>query len=466
MRVPMNTATQFRNAVTNKILVYSEAGIKGLNPHNWERAAKALRTGSKDMYMQMLATSKHPLLANTYALGDIGWFAKEIDDFAYAKPDMYKRLGGRRAFNWLKNKATQAYNFMERLDKMALFIHYVRKYSRAMPSEKAVWEAAQAAEKALFNYRQVPYVVNWLRRTGVMPFVTFPYKAYPFMVEKALQHPQRMTFMYHLLDEWYDAYPNTKKEQAAAPEWVREGFYFRVPIPDKTTGRSHWLNLTYFLPWADVVEQGTLFQHPHYGEGEKRLSQLPLNIPWLRTVAEFATNTDLFTGRSIWPETVQTSSEILPYAAVHIFNNYGPPVLGAARGFQSIFRDIRAARPELGEKLFEHPVSPLPPFIGVREATRPYPGLPAQPKAPLLPALGWLFGTRVTTTDTVHSMQARLREVKRQISDVTRAENQEREAYITGHRDERHLVKRLTDLADKREDIVRDFAQELSDFYE
>ena len=53
----------------------------------------------------------------------------------------------------------------------------------------------------------------------------------------------------------------TDEERAAEPPWVKDGFYIKLPIKDKE-GRSAYFDLTYILPFGDLIsgnfiERGT-----------------------------------------------------------------------------------------------------------------------------------------------------------------------------------------------------------------
>jgi len=153
--------------------------------------------------------------------------------------------------------------------------------------------AAQLAMKAIFDYGDVSRVSNWLRRSGVAPFITFPLKATaalgPAMVTDTGRFASLMKAMkapgYALAPEEIPA------ERAAMPDWMADQS-MRLPMKTKE-GETYYQDVAYMLPWGP------------WAEG---MSLMPLQLyPIPRILEDIARNQSAFTGRPIYdPDTPET----------------------------------------------------------------------------------------------------------------------------------------------------------------
>src|SRR3990167_2713157 len=80
-------------------------------------------------------------------------------------------------------KAGELYQGMEQLSKMV-------KYADVLEKGGTRQLAAQEAQKWLFNYQEVPKLIDFLRKSPFgAPFITFTYKAIPRVAETLVNRP-------------------------------------------------------------------------------------------------------------------------------------------------------------------------------------------------------------------------------------------------------------------------------------
>jgi len=255
-KVIANPATHLRNIYANFIL----ADLGGLSPLRvdiYGLALKELKTKGK-YYKELKKVSD--ILHETF-------YAREISDLLKS----FETSQGTTAFQKMANgiqklmkKGGNIYQAEEQWSKMALYI-YKRKKG-LLPEQ-----AAKEAEKWLFNYREVPPLIETLRGSrvggalgflsGAYPFITFSYKAIPRIFEVAMTKTPRLTKwmkMYHGIDLMME--PPPAKEML--PDYMGKGMFLKLPFKDKYD-RFQYLDLNFILPWGDIGEVGNTLRPNH-----------------------------------------------------------------------------------------------------------------------------------------------------------------------------------------------------------
>ena len=131
--------------------------------------------------------------------------------------------------------------------------------------QTVILEAVAHANNALFDYSQVPSLVNFLRRYPLgAPFITFMYKSFPVVIEAMAKRPQKflkyaalpmvMTTLAQSMNDWDDK--DIERLQASLPQWTRDkSSVFLLPFKD-SQGRPQFADYSYALPWSPFVDAG------------------------------------------------------------------------------------------------------------------------------------------------------------------------------------------------------------------
>lgn len=109
----------------------------------------------------------------------------------------------------ITSKAADIYQGSEKLGKMAAFMWAIEKKGMAPEA------AAKFADEALFNYSKVPPIIDTLRRSGLIPFATFPYKATGATAKALWDNPARVAGYYKPVHELQNP-----DEQAVLPDYL------------------------------------------------------------------------------------------------------------------------------------------------------------------------------------------------------------------------------------------------------
>lgn len=203
----------------------------------------------------------------------------------------------------IHNMAGGGYQGIEQIFKTWIYKH--NKSKGATPQE-----AARLAEKAIFDYTNIPPGIRWAKRYW-SPFITFTYKAIPALAGASVERPWKI-IKYILVAkgieevarrQFGETEEDVKKEKAVLPNYMKHQTlplinkkynipsHVRVPLKDEN-GRSKYLDLSYILPWGDIGEQW----------GQTNIGGRPIlpNHPLWMTAAETMLNKSAFTGRQIW----------------------------------------------------------------------------------------------------------------------------------------------------------------------
>lgn len=238
----LNPGQQGRNFVSNFIL------NEMVGPGSFTKYPKAVNEfRNKGKFYQ------EAVQANVIGKGFAG---QEIDDLLLKierlKPTTKERMA--RVIGDLWNTAVEKggniQSSMEEIGKLQQFIHQ-------REAGKTVAEAAQLAEKALFDYGKITPFERKLR-SSVIPFYTFARKSTPLFAETVAKHPTRIS-QYGKIENAVEGLSQDREgERKFLPAYMRD--MTRIP----GTKKSYFAG-NYIYPWANV-----------YGE-----SDLPfgLNIP-------------------------------------------------------------------------------------------------------------------------------------------------------------------------------------------
>lgn len=309
----LNPATHARNMMSNTILL----DMSGVNHIKQSvllpRALKDLAIKGK-YYQEAQSVN---LLGNEFYASELKHL---IDNFPQQSNNFieFALNSTKNIFKKSYSKAGELYQAEEQWFKLAKFISEREKGS-------TIKEAAQQAEKWLFNYSKVTPAVKKISQT-VAPFATFTYKVLPRIAESVTQNPLKAYKYIALAKAFEGASEKTlgldeKKSSELKqflPEWLKGfGKYaLLMPLKDKE-GRYQYLDLTYILPIglvSNITEQG----------GAWNLVSNPL----LTLFTELKSNKQIFSGKEIWKET-DTEEEKLSKQMDYIYRQIMPSLAPA-----------------------------------------------------------------------------------------------------------------------------------------
>lgn len=304
-KVILNPATHARNIMSNQILNSFEGLVPG-HPAYFRAARELAKKGP--IYQE----------AQRFGLGVDSFAAQEIGEFLQSKALRKSSQQVRDSLKWIANK----YQKEEEWAKMAQYIYQTR--SKGLSPEDA-WKIA---ERATFNYAQVtPFIRHMRTAIYGMPFITFTYKATPQVIKTALQNPARLS-VYGKIKEAVENQSDQEElaaERASEPPWVKDGFYMKLPGKDRE-GRSAYLDLTYIIPFGDLIGGNLLkrdidresgFQQTYLQSAAEQ--SLGYNI-----IQELVSNQDFY-GNKIYKDSAseeQWAADVGRY----LFQTFAPPL--------------------------------------------------------------------------------------------------------------------------------------------
>ncbi len=344
-----NPATHSRNIVSNAIL----ADMGGLSPIR-----------RVDIYIE---STKQFVNKGKYfsEAQEGGLFGKE---FQHEINQMFREASNARnpITFWSKiNKAYRQgaparwYQGEEQFFKMAKFIHNRQK-------GMSVTDAVVDAHKWLFDYSTVSPFVNLGRRT-FFPFITFQAKALPRIMETAIKHPLRIA-KYWAAYEAYNRYSKTRlgltdeqyqEIRENAPDYIRKGGMWLLAAERDDNGNYQFRNLTYFMPWGDMLSGGASGEGLFSGLPEPLRNILVPSHPIVRLPFELALNKSIFYERDIWRADENPWIKSAEYAA----ETLGPSI--ATQHAPRLYKKLIKGRPNyFGER--ESTSATLQGLIGAR----------------------------------------------------------------------------------------------------
>lgn len=307
-KVVLNPATHARNIMSNLVL----NNFEGLSPGRidiYAQAAKELATKGK-FYEE---AKQLGLGADTFATAEL----RSILNSSEVKTALGKTTNAGRQ---VLDRISTLYQKEEEFAKMAQYI-YQRK--KGLSTEEA-WDIT---ERATFNYAEVTPFIRKLRESlWGAPFITFTYKATPQIAKTAYKNPGRISWIGKLKEgiENQSDSDELAREREAEPPWVKDGYFVKLPIKDDQ-GRSAYLDLTYIIPFGDVVS-GNYFERPtdrDTGLPQDVITSGAQKLPVFNLIRELTTNQDFY-GKAIVKKSSSVDQQIADITR-HIMKTYLPP---------------------------------------------------------------------------------------------------------------------------------------------
>jgi len=160
------------------------------------------------------------------------------------------------------------------------------------------------------------------------PFITFTYKATPQVIKTALTKPTKISNIGKIKQgiESLSDLGELERERASEPDWIRDGFYVKLPMKDKH-GRSAYFDLTYVLPFGDLVSGQWVNRgiNRETGLPEGALPAQIRRLPLANIVRELGSNQDFY-GNKIWKDGDDQSKQ-LGDVMRHLTKTYLPPLV-------------------------------------------------------------------------------------------------------------------------------------------
>jgi hypothetical protein len=329
-KVVLNPATHMRNIRTNIMLAHNQAGLGAMNPATWARAVREVTTNG-ELFREAKAASS--AFTDTFTATELRALINDPTDRGLAA--LWTRF---------RTSAARVYQAEEQIGKMVV---YLTERGRGLSPQAA----AKSAELALFNYRKVPPAIDRMRRIGIYPFITFPYKVATETIPQAIRRPGRFSQQAKLIGAVDQ--PLTDQEQRVLPDYMRRGTYIKLPL--RVNGHPVLYDLGYELPYGDIAETGTpLTAFFHFARqlasgnldvAESMRTLTPLLPPAVQVVAELLLNRSGFTGQKIAPEGETPRKQAELYGA-HVVRFAAPSIVSkTVLPGGEMFRAIQAARP-------------------------------------------------------------------------------------------------------------------------
>lgn len=316
---------------------------------------------------------------------------------------------------------TRVYQGEEQFFKMAKFIQNRQK-------GLSVADAVRDAHKWIFDYSTVSPFVALGRRT-FFPFITFQAKALPRIFETAIKHPLRIG-KYWAAYEAYNRHSKTRlglndeqyrELRQNTPDYIRKGgMWLLLPERDQN-GNYQFINMTYFMPWGDIISGGSNEGGLFSGLPEPLQNILVPSHPIVRLPFELALNKSIFYDRDLWRADENPWIESAEYVA----ETLGPSI--ATQHLPRLHRRLIQKRPS---------------FFGERQTTGA--------------TLAGLVGARPVSVSVERAAFFRTLEVEKKIKDLeSRYFSTQRNQSITD--DER--AKKLTKIRGKIDKLVTEWKE-------
>ena len=291
-----NPVAHTNNVVSNFSLLFIAGGrVRDLQP-----AAASIR--NKDaLYREALELGLVGEAVDSAGIRELFTGLNNTDDDAVITDSFFRRVlkrADRLALGIpgkISDKAQTFYRVEDEVFKMAL-------YRMARSKGLSNTEARDYTLNFFFDYGEVPQGIKFVRDTGLLPFVSYTYKAIPAVLRGALTRPHRFLavtgLMYALNAMSYamlgdDA--DEEEERKYMPEYMKGMTSFGTPklirLPwNDSQGKPMFIDVYRWLPLGDFADVGN------------RTGGMPLpqfmnpNGPVVSTYNALINNTDTFTG--------------------------------------------------------------------------------------------------------------------------------------------------------------------------
>jgi len=339
-------ATHVRNIFSNQILNWWKLGMTPGDPRTIDASAIALKEMAKPGdYVR--AAEKLGYNTGTFASNELShlYGSPQIKEAATGMPGKIRKFFDDK----IVKPTSELYQGAENHAKLSAFI-YNKKYKGM--DDLAAW---LAAESATFNYSQVGPLVRKMREQifGV-PFLTFGVKAAPAVARTVATKPGRISIFGKIRKaiENQANLKETERERASEPQWLRDGFYIKLPMKDKY-GRSAYFDLTYIIPFGDLASGQILQRQVNRETGlpESYAESAIQKAPVINMLTEIGKNQDFY-GNQIWKPTDSSDKQIVDLTR-HIMKMYMPPFFSDMMpgGYITKGKDKGKRRPPLQGRL-------------------------------------------------------------------------------------------------------------------
>jgi len=446
MKVIMDPTAQFRNMLGNMVLM----DLQGTNPLRVDKLIKSGReiqrfmtTGDLGPYMKLAEEAGLSLFQHTFSRQELIDFAQTISKAPVDRRSwqgfftgVFEAMNG--VYRGTAQAGMKAFEFSEQTFKLDVFIDQYEKLAsgvaragRTLTPELRVDLAKQAgalAEQALFNYADVPYLVDFARKYGVVPFATFPFKAVPYVAETLHRNPHRVLKYHRTVEEANESGPwspaegpeGVAREVAALPRHLRDNLVLRLPGAD-AAGRAQYIDLAYFLPWyvlQDLKEQAGDPIASFFGSGAagtpatEGLRGGMLTPPAMALIDALRRNEDSL-GRPIVQQGMSSGEAALQWGKFLTEFWLPPSALGGSRS-DAVGRALQAAaRTDAEPQDWQENLGRALRLGANQDRVLPAPGMLPQGQAQVSsdPILGSILGLLTGGTSASDPTQARQQEV-------------------------------------------------------
>lgn len=306
-----NPVAHTNNVVSNFSLLFIAGGrVRDLQP-----AAASIR--NKDaLYREALELGLVGEAVDSAGIRELFTGLNNAEDDAAITDSFFRRVlkrADRLALGIpgkISDKAQTFYRVEDEVFKMAL-------YRMARSKGLSNTEARDYTLNFFFDYGEVPQGIKFVRDTGILPFVSYTYKAIPAVLRGALTRPHRFLavtgLMYALNALSYailgdDA--DEEEERKYMPEYMKGMTSFGTPklirLPwNDSQGKPMFIDVYRWLPLGDFADVGN------------RTGGLPLpqfmnpNGPVVSTYNALVNNTDTFTGGKLTQDYMTDSEKTI-----------------------------------------------------------------------------------------------------------------------------------------------------------
>ena len=118
----------------------------------------------------------------------------------------------------------------------------------------------------------------------------------------------------------------TDEERKNEPEWVKNGFFVRLPGED-SRGRARYFDMTYLIPFGELMT-GSFTQRPVDRETGTQKALVPTIMsksPAVNLIGELAKNRDFY-GNKIWKDSDPSEKQVKDIM-LHLTKTIAPPVV-------------------------------------------------------------------------------------------------------------------------------------------
>ncbi len=447
MKVALNLPGQIRNYISNNITMFMSGvpayRLPDLNFRAWH---EFLSKG--ELYQQAKATG---IFHGTFANQELSRFKRDLVDLEARTQGWHPMRRIVALAEKLQDFGGDIYGAVEGVMKLAVIMDRMGRLN--MPIEQAALEA----DKWLIDYSNVPNAIRQMRGAPIgMPFITYPYKMLPLIVETALERPHKLIALYALgkaltlaAAAMLHVEPDDiDKLKLALPQWLQKnGATLFLPWKDEQ-GRWRFFDASYFLPWTyftnlakgaggiakDVVEGGS-----GVGKVPELMGDIGFGGPIPSALIALQSNVDPFTKREITTKGAPANVQLLELMN-YTYDLLAPPMF-TSNGFVS---PMGLADPKFGGKLTQAMTGQTNKF--------------GDPRATTTQAFSSLFGMNVYPVDPERSRAQNMKQMAREIDDVETAAKKALADRSLTPEQKREVAKEYAGERTRRSRLLRDYA--------